>query len=158
MHSNLICFQVLILLLFFLLTVSDTFPDDSHTHIIKPSTDTKSYKYIKLPNNLRAILVSDPNAKLSAASLQVLVGGASDPYDFPGLAHFLEHMLFMGSAKYKDPDTFFNYVQANSGEANAFTDFENTNYFFQIPTDRFEQALDIFSDFFVDPCRCLPTL
>lgn len=47
-------------------------------------------------------MISDPNATKSAAAMSVDVGAASDPDGLPGLAHFLEHMLFLGERKRKE--------------------------------------------------------
>eukprot|EP00965_Chrysotila_dentata_P243415 6205400-Pleurochrysis_carterae.AAC.1 len=44
----------------------------------------------------QVLLVSDPEADKAAACMDVSVGHSSDPSDLPGLAHFLEHMLFLG--------------------------------------------------------------
>ena len=49
----------------------------------------------RLPNNLRAMLVSDPTTEKAAAALSVKVGASSDPRQASGLAHFLEHMVCM---------------------------------------------------------------
>jgi len=65
--------------------------------IIKPKIDKRSYKYIKLPNKMKALLIHDPSADISACSLDVQVGAALDPSYAPGTAHFLEHMLFQGT-------------------------------------------------------------
>lgn len=74
-------------------------PTVSHTvftgPIIKSAQDDRSYRIIRLHNNLEAILVSDPSTDKAAASLNVGVGHLSDPDDRPGLAHFCEHLLFM---------------------------------------------------------------
>ena len=45
------------------------------------------------------MLVSDPACDHAAAAMDVSVGSASDPEELPGLAHFLEHMLFLGTEK-----------------------------------------------------------
>lgn len=42
------------------------------------------------------MVISDPNATKAAAAMSVDVGAAADPIHLPGLAHFLEHMLFLG--------------------------------------------------------------
>lgn len=63
----------------------------------KALCDQRNYRLIKLPNNLKALLVQDKEADTSSASLGVRVGAFSDPKEFPGLAHFCEHMLFMGT-------------------------------------------------------------
>ena len=70
------------------------------TKIIKSRCDNRIYKYLKLKNGLRCLLISDNEADKSAASLDVKVGCALDPKPLYGTAHFLEHMLFMGTKKY----------------------------------------------------------
>ena len=62
--------------------------------IVKPKVDKRSYKYFKLENGIRCLLIHDPEGDMSAASLDVKVGAALDPKEYPGTAHFLEHMLF----------------------------------------------------------------
>lgn len=68
-------------------------------NIIKPNEDKRNYLGLKLTNNLKVILISDPETDISAAALSVHVGSMSDPWQIQGLAHFLEHMLFMGTKK-----------------------------------------------------------
>jgi len=71
--------------------------------------------------------------------------------DIYGLAHFCEHMLFLGSKKYPKPTHFVDYITLYGGKFNGFTDFETTGFFFKIHTERFVNAMDIFSRFFIDP-------
>ena len=68
--------------------------------IEKSDNDDRTYHRIVLKNKLEVLLISDPDTDKSAAALDVHVGHFSDPDDFPGLAHFLEHMLFLGTKKY----------------------------------------------------------
>ena len=68
-------------------------------NILKPREDKRDYLGLKLKNKLQILLVSDPETDISATSLSVNVGSMSDPWDIQGLAHFLEHMLFMGTEK-----------------------------------------------------------
>lgn len=63
--------------------------------IVQSPHDDRSYRIIRLHNDLQAVLVSDPTTDKAAASLSVGVGHLSDPDDRPGLAHFCEHLLFM---------------------------------------------------------------
>ena len=78
--------------------------------IIKSSNDNRIYKNIILPNKLEALLIYDPDINTGAACMTVHVGHYNDPDDYPGLAHFLEHMLFMGSKKYKNENHYFKYI------------------------------------------------
>jgi insulysin len=119
--------------------------------IIKPKTDNRLYENIILDNNLQVLLISDPETKTSACSLNVNVGYSCDDINYQGTAHFLEHMLFMGTEKYPDEDYYMNFVKNHGGFTNAFTTFDNTNYFFSISNDKFKESLDIFSQFFINP-------
>lgn len=94
---------------------------------------------------------SDPTTDKSAASLDVRVGHLSDPDKFPGLAHFLEHMLFMGTEKYPDENEYNTFLSSHGGGSNAYTDTEDTNYYFDVLADHFEGAIDRFAQFFVSP-------
>ena len=63
------------------------------------SLDNRSYRVIKLKNQLEALLVHDAETDKASAAMDVNVGNFSDPEDMPGLAHCVEHMLSMGSRK-----------------------------------------------------------
>jgi protease III len=119
--------------------------------IIKSQNDDRQYAAMLLPNNLQVVLVSDPTLENSSASLAVGVGSAQDPKNQMGLAHYLEHMLFLGTEKYPEPSGFMKYTQANGGMTNAFTAYDRTNYMFQINATKFDEALDRFSDYFKKP-------
>ena len=64
-----------------------------------PSLDDRSYRVIRLPNKLEALLVHDPETDKASASVNVKVGSFSDADDMPGMAHAVEHLLFMGTKK-----------------------------------------------------------
>ena len=97
------------------------------------------------------MLVSDPTVEKSAAALSVGLGAAADPDDYPGMAHYLEHMLFMGSAQYPDPDGFMAFTAEHGGMSNAYTGLDITNYMMTVENDAFPEGLDRFSSFFTDP-------
>lgn len=65
----------------------------------KPQVDKCSYRIIKLPNGLEALLIHDPEGDKAAAAMDVNVGSFSDSPDMPGMAHAVEHLLFMGTEK-----------------------------------------------------------
>jgi len=68
------------------------------SQVEKPEPDDRAYRLVRLfDNKLEALLVHDPKTEKSSAAMDVHVGHLSDPKDFPGLAHALEHCLFLGT-------------------------------------------------------------
>jgi insulysin len=65
----------------------------------RPALDNRSYRVVKLQNELEALLIHDPETDKASGALDVNVGSFSDTDDMPGLAHAVEHMLFMGTEK-----------------------------------------------------------
>uniref|UniRef100_A0A8C1Q263 Uncharacterized protein n=1 Tax=Cyprinus carpio TaxID=7962 RepID=A0A8C1Q263_CYPCA len=87
----------------------------------------------------------------SAAALCISVGSFSDPADLPGLAHFLEHMVFMGSEKYPAENGFDAFLKRHGGSDNASTDCERTIFKFDVQRKYFREALDRWAQFFIGP-------
>jgi len=113
--------------------------------------DKRESKTFSLENGLDVFLISDPDVHRSAAALAVGVGHLHDPVEKQGLAHYLEHMLFLGTKKYPEVGSFKKFLDEHSGGSNAYTAGAITNYFFQISHEGFDIALDRFSDFFKAP-------
>lgn len=78
-------------------------------------------------------------------------GASSDPSSIPGLAHFTEHMCFLGSQDYPGENEYKAFLSKHGGRSNASTSMSSTTFKFDIPAEHFEQALDIFSAFFACP-------
>ena len=78
-------------------------------------------------------------------------GSFNDPPDSNGMAHFLEHMIFMGSEKYQREEEYGNHISENGGFCNAFTNLEDTNFTFEISYSGLEKALDMMSHNFYQP-------
>lgn len=114
-------------------------------------SESRVFKTISLENGLSIVLVSDVSVDNAAAALNVFSGSWSDPSDAQGLAHFLEHMLFLGTEKFPGVDSYQSFIKQNGGSQNAYTDTENTVYYFDIKADQLEAALDRFSQFFISP-------
>lgn len=74
--------------------------------------------------------------------MSVSVGAFSDPDDIPGLAHFLEHMLFMGTEKYPNESEYKEYLAANGGSSNAATSTDHTTFYFEVNAAQLTPALD----------------
>lgn len=119
--------------------------------IERSPADDRSYRAVTLDNGLEAVMVCDPNTEKAAAALNINVGSANDPDARPGLAHFLEHMLFLGTEKYPDPGEYSRFLAERGGADNAMTSFSHTNHFFDIDAAHLESALDRFAQFFVSP-------
>ena len=94
--------------------------------------DPRAHRALILGNGLRVLLTSYPNAGKGAASMNVQVGYMTDPSDLPGLAHFCEHMLFLGTKRFPSEGDFERLVAAGGGMNNAYTAAEETNYFFDV--------------------------
>lgn len=125
--------------------------DKATLPILAPSyIDRKTLK-IRLSNGLEAYIISDPVIEKSAAVLIVNTGSWEDPIEHPGLAHFLEHMLFLGTKKYPEESSYDAFIKANGGLDNAFTDDLYTAYLFDVDHQAFPEALDRFSQFFKEP-------
>ena len=119
--------------------------------LTKHPDDESVSRHFVLDNGLKVLVVSDPEYNVSAAALEVQVGSLMDPKDRQGLAHFLEHMLFLGNKKYPEVDEFSGYLQRHGGYSNAFTGEDRTNFHFEIQHDAFDGALDRFAQFFISP-------
>ncbi len=115
------------------------------------AVDRRSYRALELENGLKALLIHDPLAKKSAAAMDIRVGSLADPAEHQGLAHFLEHMLFLGTEKYPQVGEYEKYLAEFQGYNNAFTAREHTNYHFEVNHDGFRGALDRFGQFFISP-------
>ncbi|CDO73578.1 hypothetical protein BN946_scf185014.g48 [Trametes cinnabarina] len=119
--------------------------------IEKSPQDDREYRVIRLENGLQAMVVHDAKADKAAASLDVAVGHLYDPDDMPGLAHFCEHLLFMGTEQYPKENEYSEYLAKNNGSSNAYTGTSNTNYYFNVATAALPGALSRFAAFFHCP-------
>jgi len=119
--------------------------------IIKSENDDRQYKFIRLENDLEVVLVSDPTLERSAVALAVNAGSYDEKNGFWGQAHFLEHMLSLGTKKFPEVGGYSSYISKNGGVNNAYTDMDHTNYYATIKNDAYEGLLERFSDYFVSP-------
>jgi insulysin len=65
----------------------------------KPLLDNRTYRVVRLANDLEALLIHDPDTDKASAAMDVNIGSFSDADDMPGMAHAVEHLLFMGTEK-----------------------------------------------------------
>ena len=116
-----------------------------------PDNETRNFKGGQLENGIEYVSIEDKSMDKSFLIVSVNTGSIAENLEFQGLAHFLEHMLFLGSEKYPDESYFDEFVSKNGGYSNAYTDTYQTVYYFSILNDNFEKSIDIFSRFFIDP-------
>lgn len=150
--KNRLC--VLVLALFFVKGCSPVIENDYRSPVDinkKNPNDKRKYKTFVLANSLQVLLIQDTELKKSAAAIDVNVGSLEDPWEHLGLAHFLEHMLFLGTKKYPVVGEYKEYLNSHQGYSNAYTSAEHTNYHFEVNHDGFEGALDRFAQFFISP-------
>lgn len=113
--------------------------------------DDRQHRTLTLDNGLQALVTSDPSAEKGSAAVSVDVGAQADPPCLPGLAHFTEHMCFLGSEKYPQENAYKVYLNSHAGRANASTSADCTCFEFDVAAEHLEGALEIFSGFFVAP-------
>ncbi|MED7667894.1 pyrroloquinoline quinone biosynthesis protein PqqF [Pseudomonas moraviensis subsp. stanleyae] len=110
----------------------------------RPNTET-------LANGLRVTLRHVPGLKRSAAALRVAAGSHDVPLAWPGLAHFLEHLLFLGTERFPTDEGLMAYVQRHGGQVNASTRERTTDFFFELPVPLFNAGLERLSDMLARP-------
>ncbi|XP_003743560.1 insulin-degrading enzyme-like [Galendromus occidentalis] len=118
---------------------------------MKPDTDHSVYRGLDLVNGMKVLLGSEPDLEKSRMSLCIMAGYMSDPRELQGLAHFTEHMMFMGSRKYPAENHLFAYLNGHGGSANAYTHGDMTCYYYEVDPEFLEESLAIISDMMRDP-------
>jgi len=101
--------------------------------------------YYKLPNGLKVVISEDHIAPVVAVAVYYNVGFRLEPKGRTGFAHLFEHMMFQGSANVKKFE-HAKFVEANGGSLNGHTDFDYTNYYQTLPSNRVELGLWLESD------------
>ncbi|MCQ4321608.1 pyrroloquinoline quinone biosynthesis protein PqqF [Stutzerimonas stutzeri] len=103
------------------------------------------------PNGLRVRLMPLLGSSQAAALVRVHAGSHDAPSAYPGLAHFLEHLLFLGSRNYSAAEGLMPLVQGCGGQLNASTRERHTDFFFQLPADQLEEGLRRLVDMLANP-------
>ncbi|EDX00054.2 uncharacterized protein Dyak_GE23250 [Drosophila yakuba] len=139
----------------------------------KSEGDRKHYRALTLSNGLRAMLISDSytdepsihrasseslnssiehfHGKLAACAVLVGVGSFSEPRQYQGLAHFVEHMIFMGSEKFPVENEFDSFVTKSGGFSNAHTENEDTCFYFEVDEAHLDRSMDLFMNLIKAP-------
>ncbi|UMZ11538.1 pyrroloquinoline quinone biosynthesis protein PqqF [Pseudomonas sp. MPFS] len=104
-----------------------------------------------LANGLQVSVRHAPHLKRCAATLRVAAGSHDVPPAWPGLAHFLEHLLFLGTERFPAEQGLMAYVRAQGGQLNAKTCERSTEFFFELPAHAFAAGLERLCDMLARP-------
>ncbi|MBG6610199.1 pyrroloquinoline quinone biosynthesis protein PqqF [Pseudomonas aeruginosa] len=104
-----------------------------------------------LPNGLRLHLAHDPAASRAGAWLRVAAGSHDEPTAHPGLAHFLEHLSFLGGAAFPGDERLMPWLQLRGGQVNASTRGRTTDYFFEVTAEHLGAGLARLIDMLARP-------
>ncbi|MEA9392509.1 pitrilysin [Acerihabitans sp. TG2] len=119
--------------------------------IRKSSQDLRQYQAIRLANDMTVLLVSDPQAVKSLSAIAVPVGSLENPDNQLGLAHYLEHMILMGSTHYPQPGNLDEFLKKHGGDHNASTASYRTAFYLEVENDALLPAIDRLADAIASP-------
>jgi zinc protease len=98
-----------------------------------------------LANGLELVVIPDHRAPVVTHMIWYKVGAADETPGKSGLAHFLEHLMFKGTAK--NPTGKFSQVVARiGGQENAFTSQDYTGYYQRVPSDQLKTVMEFEAD------------
>ncbi len=98
-----------------------------------------------LPNGLKVVLAPIPDSPTTSVWVWYRVGSKNEHPGITGASHWVEHMLFQGSPRYRKGE-IDRAVVSVGGSLNAFTDTDFTAYFTTVPREHLAIPLDIESD------------
>ncbi|MDD2321888.1 MAG: pitrilysin family protein [Geobacteraceae bacterium] len=104
-----------------------------------------------LANGLRIVAVQLPHLHSAEIAIYLKVGGRNDPAEKEGLSHFLEHMLFRGTADYATTMELETAFEALGGSVNAATDADSTCFYTRIHPQHAVEGLGIFASMLLRP-------
>lgn len=116
---------------------------------------SSTHQHLTLSNGLQVRLLHAPQLKRCAARLRVQAGSHDAPLAYPGLAHFLEHLFFLGTTRFPVDDGLMRFVQAQGGQLNASTRERHTDFFFEVPLGAMAGALERLCDMLARPLLTL---
>lgn len=111
---------------------------------------SKNYQKTLLKNGLRIVSCHMPERSSLALGVWISVGGRYESFQFKGIAHFLEHIIFKGTKKYSCYK-LKELIEGVGGSLNGFTSEELTCYLVKIPSQYSQLAVDVLSDMVLNP-------
>src|ERR1700753_1424096 len=98
-----------------------------------------------LSNGLKVVVIQDHRTPVVTEMIWYKVGSSDETPGKSGLAHFLEHLMFKGTAKHPEGE-FSKPVRRIGGEENAFTSTDYTGYFQSVPRDKLGSMMEFEAD------------
>ena len=106
---------------------------------------------LTLENGLRVVCVEMPHLHAAEMAVYLKVGGRNDPPGREGLSHFLEHILFRGTADFPSSLAIESAFEVIGGAPNAATDAESTYYYSRVHPDSIKRGMEIFASMLTKP-------
>jgi len=111
----------------------------------RPAGAAPQVSHFKLANGLEVVVIPDRRAPVVTHMIWYKVGAADEPPGKSGIAHFLEHLMFKGTAK--NPSGRFSQVVATiGGQENAFTSSDYTGYYQRVAKDKLKEMMEFEAD------------
>ena len=114
------------------------------------SPNDRDFRITTLDNGLRIITEPMPDARSVAVGCWAGIGNRDEPPQHAGASHFLEHLLFKGTAR-RGAREIAEAVDATGGEMNAYTTKEFTAYYLRLPAQHVDFAVDLLCDVVREP-------
>lgn len=111
----------------------------------------KHYTYHEMENGIRCALIQDPEIDDTTIAITIASGSLNDPFEFQGLSHLFEHMLFQGSQQYPAADYLIQRCQQSGGYVNAMTSPQHCTIECTVPTKNLVQIVDVIADALIHP-------
>ena len=105
-----------------------------------------------LDNGVRLVTVPMPYQHAAELVCYFAVGGRCEPLEYSGISHFLEHMLFRGTAEFANSTELERAFEEIGGAVNASTDVETTCFHSRIHPDYVERGVGLFASMIRRPC------
>lgn len=112
---------------------------------LRQSETAQPVESFRLGNGLDVVVVPDARAPVVTHMVWYRNGSADDPAGKSGIAHFLEHLMFKGTARWPAGE-FSKIVAGLGGQENAFTSFDYTAYFQRVPKEHLRAMMDYEAD------------
>lgn len=109
------------------------------------------FQKFTLDNGIRVLVHELPHTRSATTTMYVATGARYEAEPVSGISHFIEHMLFKGTAKYPTAHDIAVAIEGIGGFFNASTSQELTNYWTKVAYQHFQTGLDVLSDMLSAP-------